>query len=380
MPGLDSLLHEIGRTAALPFEQAVTLPREAYTDPDFTALEVARLFEKDWVCVGRADEIPEPGDYLTHRVVSTPVMVVRQADGSLKALVNACRHRSAELLQGIGHAAKIVCPYHAWSYNLEGTLQMAPFMGPHFDKKGVCLPKLRLDQWEGWLYVTLDDAVAPISERLGSLSQRVDGYHMADHVMIHRDEKIWQCNWKTLAENFTESYHLFSSHKTTLQPFTPTQGVWCETGDTGWNIHWMDTSRPQDKVFDDSTDEIRSRFPLMHVYPSHVVSASLMRGFWMSLQPEGPDAVRVLWGVTIARQSLPDDAEERTTMATEIAETFEAVNWEDQTIVESIARSLKSTHAARGRLGEKERTMWEFWRYLATTVGAPMPSDAVAAE
>ena len=83
---LDDLLADIGRTAARPFEAAETLPAGAYTDPEFTALEVEHLFRRDWVCVGRGDEIAQPGDYLAHHIVDAPVAVVRQTDGSLKGV------------------------------------------------------------------------------------------------------------------------------------------------------------------------------------------------------------------------------------------------------------------------------------------------------
>ena len=376
---LDVLLADIGCTAALPFEAAETLPTGAYTDPAITALEVERLFRRDWVCVGRTDEVPEPGDYLTHRIADTSVAVVRQGDGSLKALVNICRHRMAELLTGQGHLAKIVCPYHAWSYDLTGRLLMTPFMGEGIDKKEVCLPTLRCDLWEGWIYVTGDPDVAPISERLESLSRRIADYRMAEHVMVYRADEVWACNWKSLAENFTESYHLFSSHKHTLQPFTPTQGVWCEPGDAGWNIHWMDTSAPQTRIWDDTPEAALNTFPLFHCYPSHVVSVSFNRGFWMSLQPDGPQQVRILWGVTAPRDLVPSDPQARAAYDAESKATFDAVNLEDRTIVESIARSHLSPYAIRGRLGEKERTIWEFWRYLAGALGAPQPSTIAAA-
>jgi choline monooxygenase len=379
MSELSTLLAAIGHTAALPFERAVTLPSGAYTDPAFTALEIEKLFGAEWICVGRADEIPSPGDYVTHRLADTPVIVMRQGDGSIKALVNICRHRSAQLLSGSGHVAKIVCPYHAWSFELSGELAMAPFMGKQFDKAGTCLPELRTDQWEGWLYVTLNADAAPVSGRLQGLSRRVAAYRMADQVNLYRYSEVWACNWKSLAENFTESYHLFSSHKETLQPFTPTQGVWCEPGEAAWNIHWMDTSRLQDQVWEEADEETRKRFPLMHVYPCHVLSVSMTRGFWMSLQPDGPDRVRVLWGVTIHKALLPEAPEALAALKAETAETFNAINLEDRTIVESIARSLKSPHAAEGRLGEKERTLWEFWRYLARAVDAPAPASSIAA-
>ena len=258
-------------------------------------------------------------------------------------------------------------------------LQMAPFMGDTFDKAGIALPELRCDQWEGWIYVTADPDVAPISERLSSLSRRIADYRMADHVMVYRADEIWDCNWKSLAENFTESYHLFSSHKDTLQPFTPTQGVWCEPGDAGWNIHWMDTSGPQARVWPETPDAALDTMPLMHCYPSHVLSVSFDRGFWMSLQPAGPGRVKILWGVTTPSHLVPSDPDERAAFRATVKQTFDAVNMEDRTIVESIARSLKSPYPGRGRLGEKERTLWEFWGFLARAVGAPRPSATVAA-
>lgn len=379
MSGLEDLIADLGRCAALPFEQARTPPPGIYTDPAFTALEVERLFRRDWVCVGRVDEIPAPGDHLTHRVAETPVAVVRQKDGSLRAFVNICRHRSAELLSGIGHASRIVCPYHAWSYELSGELSMAPFMGPHFDKAGICLPQLRLDVWEGWIYVTGDAAVAPITQRLAPLSARIADYRMADHVMVWRSLEVWACNWKTLAENFTESYHLFSSHRDSLQHYTPTQGVSCEPGRPEWNIHWMRAAKIQPRLYDDTPDAALASIPLFHIYPSHVCSVSFNRGFWMSLQPDGPDRVNILWGVTAPARLLPADEQERAAFRAEIERTFDAVNLEDRGIVESIGRTLASPHAAQGPLGEKERTLWEFWRFLAHALDAPRAEASAAA-
>jgi phenylpropionate dioxygenase-like ring-hydroxylating dioxygenase large terminal subunit len=117
----------------------------------------------------------------------------------------------------------------------------------------------------------------------------------------------------------------------------------------------------------------------MHVYPSHVVSVSFNRGFWMSLQPDGPDRVKVLWGVTAPEELVPAEPEARAAYDADTKQVFDAVNLEDRTIVESIARGLKSPLAEPGRLGEKERTLWEFWRFLAKALGAPVPVQTSAA-
>ena len=375
MTGPDVLLAEIGRAASPPFEEARALPAEAYTDPALAALEVERLFRADWIRVGRVDEIPEPGGYVAHRIAGTPVAAVRQRDGSIRAFVNVCRHRAAELLSGVCRTARIVCPHHAWAYGLDGALRTTPYMGGRRDTSGLRLEELGTDLWEGWIYVTLDRVVAPISERLASLSERIAAYRMADHVSIWRANEAWSCDWKTLAENFTESCHLFSSHKDTLEPFTPTRGVWCEPGDEGWNVHWRDTSRPQGRTWPDVAEDARARFPLAHVFPSHAVSVSLDRGFWMSLQPDGPGRVDVLWGVTLPRPLWPDAGPEREALRSQAVETFGRVNREDRAIVESVARSLAGGRAPPGPLGEKERTIREFQRFLARALGAPVPTD-----
>jgi hypothetical protein len=141
----------------------------------------------------------------------------------------------------------------------------------------------------------------------------------------------------------------------------------------------MDTSGPQERVWDDTPDEALLTFPLMHCYPSHVYSISFNRCFWMSLQPDGPARVRVLWGVTAPEDLVPKEPDARAAFCAETKRVFDGVNLEDRAIVESIGRSLASPYAERGRLGEKERTLWEFWRFLAAALGAPQPSTAAAA-
>ena len=119
--GLGDLPARVRSTAELPFEDAMTLPRGACVAPDFAALDVERLFLADRIRVGRMDEIPEPGDYIAHRIIDTSVVVVRPKDTSHWAMVDICRHRGAELPDGQGHAERIVYPFHAWIHDLHVT-------------------------------------------------------------------------------------------------------------------------------------------------------------------------------------------------------------------------------------------------------------------
>ncbi len=110
------------------FEDAVAMPPSVYTDEGFGERELERIFRREWICVGRAGAVAKPGDYLTCELAGQPIAVVRDRDGELRAFSNVCLHRMSTLLEGTGNARAIVCPYHAWTYNLDGTLRAAPHM------------------------------------------------------------------------------------------------------------------------------------------------------------------------------------------------------------------------------------------------------------
>ncbi|MDH3263289.1 MAG: Rieske (2Fe-2S) protein, partial [Paracoccaceae bacterium] len=124
-----SPLDELRANVARPFEQARAMPKSVYTSSEFVALEEEHIFAKEWLCAGRAEALPNPGDYLTMKIAGEPVIVLRDGGGKLRAMSNVCRHRMSTLLEGRGNTRSIVCPYHAWTYNLDGTLRGAPAMG-----------------------------------------------------------------------------------------------------------------------------------------------------------------------------------------------------------------------------------------------------------
>ena len=131
---------------------------------------------------------------------------------------NVCRHRMSTLLEGRGNARSIVCPYHAWTYNLDGTLRGAPAMtlNESFCRSDIALPTVRCEQWLGWIMVTLNPDAPPPAERLSGVSDLVGKFHMENYVEAFREEFRWNTNWKVLAENFMESYHLPVCHEGTI--------------------------------------------------------------------------------------------------------------------------------------------------------------------
>ena len=161
-------IDDLQANTSVPFEKARAMPPSVYTDPAFLETELSHIFAQDWFCVGRADALAKPGDYLTLDLANQPILVLRDASGKLRAMSNVCRHRMSTLLEGRGNTRSIVCPYHAWTYNLDGSLRGAPAMDQNtaFCKSDVVLPPVACEEWLGWVFVSLNTKANPVAQDL----------------------------------------------------------------------------------------------------------------------------------------------------------------------------------------------------------------------
>lgn len=166
--------------SALAVNAAETLPPECYTDREFFEFEKDALFYREWLCVGREDWVRQPGDYLTTSHVGEPILVVRNSDGILKAFSSVCRHRAMLVAEGAGNVKAFLCPYHHWSYSLDGKLIGAPAMerACNFNKDAVGLPEFRVEVWLGFIFVNFDPEAQPLAPRLGALTQVLANYEL----------------------------------------------------------------------------------------------------------------------------------------------------------------------------------------------------------
>src|SRR5262249_27763461 len=157
-----------------------------------------------------AAEIPKLGDYLTFSIDDQPIVTLRCRDNRVRSFSNVCLHRMMRLADGRGNCARIVCPYHAWTYDIDGRLLAAPHMKrtPGFVPGEHRLAEIRTEVWEGWIYVTLDPDAASVTELLAPLRDTVAAYDMAGYVPVVSQDHVWSTNWKLLTENFMEGYHL----------------------------------------------------------------------------------------------------------------------------------------------------------------------------
>jgi phenylpropionate dioxygenase-like ring-hydroxylating dioxygenase large terminal subunit len=364
---------DLAATVSVPFSKARAMPKSVYTSADFLALERERIFRREWLCAGRAEALPHPGDYMTMTIAEEPVIVLRDRDGQVRAMSNVCRHRMSTLLEGRGNVRTIVCPYHAWTYNLDGTLRGAPAMAlnERFCKEDVRLPQIRAEVWQGWIMVTLNPEAPPPQEALRDVDTLVGYLDMSTYRETFRQEFRWATNWKVLAENFMESYHLPVCHNGTIGGTVELNQMTCPEGFPAFNYHWIvkNDSLPLTLAHPSNTtltgDQRRITW-LLSIYPSLLITLTPGYFWYLSLSPDGPGHVNVLYGGGMSAEWIadPDAARHLDTLR----RLLDEVNAEDKGCTERVYRGLCAGLAEPGALSHLERPNFEFAQWIARRV------------
>ncbi|MGR3484759.1 MAG: aromatic ring-hydroxylating oxygenase subunit alpha [Paracoccaceae bacterium] len=319
-----------------------SLEARYYTDPDVWEIERERVFAATWQYAAHVSQVPGPGDYVTCKVAGESLIVIRGRDGVLRCFYNVCQHRAHRLVEGAGTTRVLVCPYHAWTYELTGGLRAAPGSKqvPGFNRSAVCLTEVRLEELHGFLFVNLDPNAAPmddwypgVREELAEYVPGIDALAPLEWVEIPE-----ACNWKVSVENYSECYHCTLNHPTfstgVVRPETydirPAEGHVLkhvtECVGTERMTYPVDLSRPH-------AAEYRSFFlwPTFsfQVYPGNVLNTYLWRA-------EGSDAVTV-WRGWYTPGGIDDDLIRR--LAVQDRQTTVE---EDIHLVESVMKGLRS--------------------------------------
>ena len=343
-----------------------------YHDPDIHELELERLFRGEWICIGRLAEMPEHGDYICRDIIDSPVFVVRQRDGLVKAFANVCLHRSASLLQGQGHINRISCPYHSWTYDLDGQLIGAPFMDhtPGFDVNDYRLRALPCDVWEGFVYVSLDDNATSLVDGLAGMSELVSNFRMGDYVPVFERVETWDTNWKCLVENFMDSYHIHRVHKDSFAKYGNSEDIThLFPGGDRYTYHLIQEHEDRKSVYAHPENtwlkgDDRYKTYLINVFPSHVIQLQPDLLWYLSILPDGVGQISIRWAVSIPAEIL-DNAPVRQAVIDGEMDLIHQVNSEDRPIVEDVFRATASPKAGQGPLSYLERNLWDFERYLS---------------
>lgn len=372
---LSELLSQLRSLAELPQEQATAMPPAFYTSLALAELEQQQVFEKQWLCAGLAREVPNSGDYLTFEIGRQPVMIIRQADNTLSAYANVCRHRMMQLLDGRGTCSgnRIRCPYHAWTYGVNGKLVGAPEMDkrPGFDKSQFSLKDIRIEIWEGWIYVSLNPDIESVANLLAPLQPMVSHYNMSDYIPIAHKDHVWDTNWKLLTENFMEGYHLPIAHKATVGANFQLDETRFAQGPPNPAFTYQHFTKPETARLGVAHPENqylvgaeRQRSLMPTIFPSHMYVLAPDHLWYLSLQPKGVGQVQIRFGAALAPEVMAaaDDPEKLTA---DIVDFLNDVNEEDRFVVEGIFAGGKAPLSTPGPLCWLERENHEFTQYLA---------------
>ena len=200
---------------------AKTLPAAYYTDPAIYQAESEAIFGQSWLCLGRTSQVPTPGSYQLHQIEDESLILLRDQQGQIRTFFNVCRHRGTRLCTApsgqLSHS--IQCPYHAWTYSLDGRLRGAPNMNDvaNFDKADYPLFGVETAVWQGFIFINLSSQPTPLAQALTPIYNKFDKWNLANLQSVRRITYTVACNWKLLFQNYSECYHCPTAHPTLNQ-------------------------------------------------------------------------------------------------------------------------------------------------------------------
>jgi Rieske 2Fe-2S family protein len=372
--------------ALASFGDSRTLPREAYVSADILRWEERAFFEGSWFCAGRASGVAEPGAQRAVQVGSEGVLLVRDGAGALRGFFNVCRHRGHELL-GVGEVRRhtvIRCPYHAWVYDLDGTVRgAAGFPEPPEET----LSPVAVAEWQSWVFVNASGDAPPLSRHLGFLDALIAPWEPGQLVVAAREEYEVAANWKILSENYHECYHCSSIHPELCRVSPPDSGENLES-DGAWVGGFMElldhaetmslTGRSGGSRLPGLDERRRRQVLYVQVFPNLLVSLHPDYVLTHRLEPLAPDRTRIECEWLFPPETMHGNCFD----PAYAVEFWDVTNREDWQACESVQRGVSSRAYRPGPLSSREDAVYRFITLVAKgyrdgRVSTPAP---VAAE
>jgi Rieske 2Fe-2S family protein len=358
------------RRSLAPFGESTMLPRAAYVDPAVFAWEQRHFLGEGWMCAGFSSMVASPGDQRAEPAGTGSVLLVRDNDGVLRSFANTCRHRGHELLE-VGEEAQrntIICPYHSWTYGLDGGLKFASGFkrGDGFGRAGWGLAELPVAEWHGLVFVdSSGGAAGPLAESLAELEPLVAPYEMERLEIAGRHRYDAAANWKILTENYHECYHCPMIHPELCKVSPPKSGE-NYTAEGAWVGGWMDLREGMDTM---SLDGASHGVPLRGLDAAGLRTVIYVNVFPNILISLHPDYVMVHRLVPLAADRTMIECVWAFAPEAVAAEGFDPsyavdfwdiTNKQDWHACESVQRGLSSAHARPGPLSPDEDAVYQF--------------------
>jgi choline monooxygenase len=346
-----------------------TIPYAWYADEAVLELEHERVFARCWQYAARADQLAGPGTYVATRAGRVPVLVVRDREGGLRAFVNVCRHRGSILCTGEGRRETIQCPYHAWTYGLDGALRAAPRSDrePDFDPSGLSLLPVAVDTWGPFVFVNPDADAAALAETLGELPDLVAaaGVDVDALVFHHRSAGDYQANWKVCSENYLECYHCQVAHPGFSKVVDVSEDAY-RLEENGWfSSQYGPVKGAQEGGFDPAGAVGRGQFHFLfpnttiNVMPGH---PNLSIG---PVLPTGAETTHRWLDYFFAPDAPPEWIED-------LLAFDDQVGVEDRALVEGVQGGVRTGTVENGLIMGSERLIAHFQRLLVEALGTAL--------
>lgn len=357
-------------------EDAICLPSATYTSEAFLDREREAIFDRQWVFAAVGSQIPSRGDALPVEILGRPIVLTRNRAGQVNAFHNVCRHRGLQLVSGPQHGcATLVCPYHSWTYSLDGELKKTPHFGGHdcheapsLDRSQYGLAKVRCEMWHDLVFVNLSGDAAPLSSVMGPLDERWAEYDLS--LLRHAGAATFdvQANWKLAVENFVESYHLPWTHPS-LNRYSQMQSHFnmLEPTFLGQGSHHYDSARaghPDLPMFPGLSAERQTQAEYPFIMPNLMLGMHPSYLFVFALQPVSAEHTREFFHFYfVGDAALRDDLAAQREC---VIEAWKGINREDITMLEGMQRGRHSPGYRDGRFSPyHEVTTHEFQRRIA---------------
>ena len=352
-----------------------TLPRKFYADPEFYRRELERFYFNRWICAGRGDQIPQPGDYFTRTVGDESIIITRDTSQRIRALFNVCRHRGTRLCERAeGHfVERIQCPYHAWTYDLQGNLLAAPHMAPGFCRDDYPLHQAGCEVWDGHIFVHLGSASAEATAdrreglfaHLADLPDRFRAWQMGDLRLGRRIVYDVKANWKLIVLNYNECLHCPNLHPALnrLHHYLDADNVEptaCYSGGAmGFreNAETMSMDGKRRRAYlPGLSDTQRELVAYYSIYPNFLLSLHPDYMMTHTLWPRAHNRTEIVceWHFHPTELAKPDFD------ANDAVEFWDITNREDWWIAEQSQAGIQSRMYQPGPYSERESLLWSF--------------------
>lgn len=357
-----------------------TLPATCYTDPAWFAREMERIFAAMWIHAGRVDQVSQRGAFLRRDVAGASVLIVGDGRGGVRAFHNVCRHRGTRLCDDADGTFKgaIQCPYHAWTYDLEGRLIGAPQMDEveGFRREDYPLRPVHCDVWEGHVFINLADQPPPLSAQLADLPDRFASWHMGDLRGVHSIEYDVRANWKLIVQNYNECLHcpvihplLNRMHHYLGASNVPTTETYCG-GAMGLNegVETLSSDgRRRRAVLPGLEASQHRQVHYFAVYPNLLLTLHPDYMLTVSIWPEASDRTRLVAGWHFHKDEIAQPG----FVYEDAVEFWDVTNREDWAISERSQQGIASRGYTPGPYSTREIQLWEFDQFVLSRVGGP---------